>query len=136
MFVLEFSRKLILANNCYTIQNVRNHTRMFVTDLNESTFSQIYCSIMHLTAMCTQTLGFSKYFPDFISLCQESGLVPVRLRYAPASLPASWSWPLASVVVEDQGWCHNSWLVAALETAAQRWKTMAENFYLTTAILK
>jgi len=50
----------------------------------------------------------------------ESGLVPVRLRYAPASLPESWSWPLEDVRVDDQGWCHNSWLIAAIETAAQR----------------
>ena len=47
----------------------------------------------------------------------------MRLRYAPASLPETWSWPV-DVGVEDQGWCHNSWLIAALETAAQRWKIL------------
>ena len=48
----------------------------------------------------------------------------MRLQYNPASLPETWSWPLEDVGVEDQGWCHNSWLIAALETAAQRWEVL------------
>ena len=55
----------------------------------------------------------------------------MRLQYNPASLPETWSWPLEDVGVEDQGWCHNSWLIAALETAAQRWEVLTEHFYLT-----
>ena len=66
--------------------------------------------------------NFSEIFSS-----QESGLVPVRLRYAPSSLPVSWSWPLGEVSTRDQGWCHNSWLVAALETAAQRLEILTEH---------
>lgn len=51
----------------------------------------------------------------------------MRLRYTPALLPQSWAWSLEDVRVEDQGWCHNSWLIAAIETAAQRWEIVIEH---------
>ena len=43
---------------------------------------------------------------------------PLHLHYSPWSLPRHFTW--SSVSVADQGWCHNSAIVSAMEAAARR----------------
>ena len=61
------------------------------------------------------------YFILIDLCCQELHMSAVQLAYDPQVLPASWEGDPALVApVVDQGWCDNSWAVAALTVAADR----------------
>ena len=110
-----------MALKTYSDQNFLSLHSQFLTNLLLHHAAKMQCVRKQLDSQNSSLIPatLSEYFPD-PNCSQESGLVPVRLTYSPALLPTSWSWPLEDTEVEDQGWCHNSWLVAALETAAQR----------------
>ena len=48
-------------------------------------------------------------------------MTPIQLTYDPQELPGSWEGDPGLVApVVDQGWCDNSWAVAALAVATDR----------------